>query len=97
MTRIEREKKTVALMIRLYCRKAEGNRQLCETCTELLHYAHQRLDHCPFGERKTACKHCRVHCYKPEMRQRMKQVMRYAGPRMIFYHPWAALRHLCGK
>lgn len=81
-------------MIRLYCRKAEGNRQLCRECRELLEYACARLDHCPFGEGKTACKSCRVHCYKPEMRQRMKLVMRYAGPRMIIYHPLAALRHL---
>ncbi len=30
------------------------------------------------------------------MRQKMRQVMRYAGPRMLFYHPLIALRHLFG-
>lgn len=57
-------------------------------------YAHARLEHCPFGEKST-CRLCTVHCYKPEMRQRMQSVMRYAGPRMLlFYHPIAAIRHL---
>ena len=91
---IEREKKTVELMIRLYCRKKEKNTVLCADCEELLRYAHARLDHCPFGEKKGACKECTVHCYKPAMKERMREVMRYAGPRMLLYHPAAALRHL---
>lgn len=94
MTRIEKEKNIVSRMIRLYCRKEEENRQLCEDCKVLEEYAHARLEHCPFGEEKTSCKHCVIHCYKPEMREKMKKVMRFAGPRMLFYHPWATLEHL---
>lgn len=94
MTRIGWEKKVVGIMIRLYCRKKEGNEQLCGNCKRLLAYACARLDHCPFGERKTVCKHCPVHCYKPELRQQIRDVMRFAGPRMLFYHPLTALRHL---
>lgn len=97
MNRIEREKKVVKMMICLYCRKKEGNRLLCESCRALLEYAELRLDHCPFGEKKTSCKHCRVHCYKPGMREQMRKVMRFSGPRMMFYHPWVALQHLLGK
>lgn len=93
-SRIETEKRTVETMIRLYCRHKEGNRTLCPACRELLDYAFARLSHCPFGERKGTCRLCKIHCYKPEMRQRMQAVMRYAGPRMLLYHPWAALRHL---
>lgn len=37
---------------------------------------------------------CPVHCYKRDMRERMRQVMRYAGPRMLWVHPVAALRHV---
>lgn len=80
-------------MIRLYCRKKEKNTILCENCTVLLVYACDRLDRCPFGERKTSCKHCTIHCYKPDMRERMRQVMRFAGPRMLIYYPFLALRH----
>ena len=84
-SRIAHEKKTVELMIRLYCRKKEKNTILCADCEELLRYAHARLDHCPFGT---------VHCYKPVMRERMRQVMRFSGPRMLLYAPWQAIRHL---
>ena len=76
------------------CRKKEKNTVLCPDCEELLRYAHARLDRCPFGEKKSSCKKCTVHCYKPVMRERMRQTMRFAGPRMIFYSPWAAIRHL---
>lgn len=92
--RIAHEKKIVGLMIRLYCRRKEKNAVLCPDCEELLRYAHARLDHCPFGERKSSCKKCTVHCYKPAMRERMRLVMRFSGPRMLLYAPWAAIQHL---
>jgi hypothetical protein len=92
--RIAREKRTVEAMIRIYCRAHHGRRgELCGDCCELLQYAFCRLDRCPFGAEKTACARCPVHCYKPAMRQRIKDVMRYAGPRMLFRHPILAARH----
>lgn len=91
----EREKKTVALMIRLYCKKKHGTKEtLCPECEALLQYATLRSDKCPFMETKTFCSNCRVHCYKPEMREKIREVMRFSGPRMIFYHPIMALRHV---
>lgn len=93
MKRIEDEKRVVELMIRLYCSKCEGNAVLCASCDELLKYAHARLSRCPFGEHKSTCRKCPVHCYKPLMREKMRRVMRYAGPRMLWYHPWHALLH----
>lgn len=91
----EREKRTVALMIRLYCRKTHGTgKALCPECQQLLDYAMQRSDKCPFMEMKTFCSNCRVHCYKPEMRQKIRAVMRFSGPRMILHHPVMALRHV---
>lgn len=95
MGRIEREKKTVAAMIRIYCRDQHGSRKaLCASCQDLLHYAWQRLERCPFGEAKSTCARCLVHCYKPAMREEIRRVMRYAGPRMLYTHPILALRHL---
>lgn len=93
-SRIEQEKQTAEQMIRLYCRRKEGNKTLCPRCRELLEYAHARLSRCPFGQEKPTCRLCTVHCYKPEMKERMRAVMRYAGPRMLLYHPIAAIRHL---
>lgn len=98
MTRIEREKATVARMIALYCRKNDGGGAgVCPACTELLAYAHDRLDRCPYGNDKPSCKRCTTHCYKPNMRERMRTVMRLVGPRMLFHHPVAAIRHLFGR
>lgn len=91
----EREKAMVSQMIALYCRKNHGSKGgLCPECAALEQYAHQRSDHCPFMENKTFCSNCRVHCYKPEMREQIRQVMRFSGPRMLFHHPVMAIRHL---
>lgn len=91
----EREKQTVALMIRLYCKKNHRTGEnLCPECEALTGYAMQRSDKCPFMETKTFCSNCRVHCYKPEMREKIREVMRFSGPRMIFHHPVMAVRHV---
>lgn len=92
--RIEEEKKVVKQMIFLYCLKKEGNASLCPTCHELLTYARERLDHCKLGNDKTTCKKCPVHCYRPDMRMRIKMIMRWSGPKMLFYHPVSAVKHL---
>lgn len=94
MKRIEKEIQTIEQMIRLYCRQKEKNNELCPACNELISYARSRLTHCPFGDKKPACKHCKIHCYKPEMREHMRMVMRFSGPRMIFYAPAEVFRHL---
>ena len=94
MNKIEREKQTVGLMIRLYCRHSEGNKELCLTCRDLLNYAQSRLDNCPYGEKKPACKKCTTHCYKPDMRDFIRRVMRFSGSRMILHDPVEAIRHL---
>lgn len=90
----EREKATVSLMIGIYCRKKHGRKTLCPDCAALDAYARSRSDKCPFMESKTFCSHCRVHCYRPDMRQRIREVMRFSGPRMLLYRPDMAIRHL---
>lgn len=93
--KIKQEKKTIQGMIKLYCRKQHGRKAgLCPECQELLEYAWKRLDACKFGENKTACAKCPVHCYKPEMRKRVVEVMRFSGPKMIWHDPLGAMRHL---
>lgn len=91
----EREKRVVSKMIELYCHKKHKTKgALCPKCAELEQYAKQRSEHCPFMESKTFCSNCKVHCYKPEMREQIRTVMRFSGPRMICYHPVMAIRHL---
>jgi len=92
--RISREIKTVAVMITIYCRKHHSADELCPECRALMEYARKKLEQCPFGEGKTTCARCPVHCYRPEMRQKIRILMRYSGPRMIYKHPLMAIRHL---
>lgn len=94
-TKREREKEMVSLMIKLYCRKNHGRKNgLCPECVQLNEYAKMRSNKCPFMETKTFCSNCKVHCYKPEMRERIRKVMRFSGPRMIFHHPVLAIKHV---
>ncbi|MFA5375515.1 MAG: nitrous oxide-stimulated promoter family protein [Dehalococcoidia bacterium] len=92
--RIKREGNTVRAMIDMYCHKHHNSSELCQECSALLEYAHRCLEKCPFREGKTTCLKCPVHCYKPVMRERIREVMRYSGPRMIYRHPIAAILHL---
>ena len=91
----EQEKELVSQMIALYCKKKHGHKKgLCEDCARLDAYARLRSEKCPFMETKTFCSNCKVHCYKPEMREKIREVMRFSGPRMIFSHPVIAIRHV---
>ncbi|MFB3789218.1 MAG: nitrous oxide-stimulated promoter family protein [bacterium] len=66
--------------IQVYCRGHHGERgrDLCAECRDLLEYARTRVEKCPY-EPKPKCKECPTHCYKPDYRQRMKEVMKYSG------------------
>jgi len=81
-------------MIALFCRHNHApDQDLCADCGELARYAAQRIDKCPFGEEKPTCANCSIHCYKPRARERVRAVMRYAGPRMLLRHPLLAIAH----
>jgi len=93
--RIQRERKTIQAMIGIYCRsKHVVGQGLCAECNDLLCYAFARLDKCPFQADKPTCAKCSIHCYKPDMRARVRQVMRFSGPRMIIHHPVLAFQHM---
>ena len=83
-------------MIRIFCDAHHGipRELLCPTCTELWDYAKERLNKCPYGENKGACSKCKIHCYKPDMRKQITDVMRFSGPKMARKHPLLAIDHL---
>ncbi len=92
--RLAREWRTVAAMIHLYCQHRHSTCPgLCPECGKLLEYATARLQRCRFGAEKPTCAKCPVHCYSPDRREQIKEVMRVAGPRMIWAHPLLSLRH----
>ena len=76
---------------------SHGGPGLCGECRELLEYSLARLEHCKFGNAKTKCHKCPVHCYRPDMREKIRTVMRFSGPRMLLYHPLEALRYLFSR
>jgi hypothetical protein len=93
--RIAREERTIGAMMYIYCRDHHAlDGALCAQCGRLLVYARRRLATCPFQDAKPACNRCQVHCYSETMRERVKAVMRYAGPRMLLRHPILSLFHL---
>ncbi|MFW9823087.1 MAG: nitrous oxide-stimulated promoter family protein [Candidatus Thorarchaeota archaeon] len=96
--RFEKEIMTISTMITMYCKNVHNSKlELCQECSKLLDYAERRLEYCRFGENKPTCEKCPIHCYKPEMREKVRKVMRYSGPRMIYTHPIMGFRHLFKK
>jgi hypothetical protein len=90
-----RERRTIEVMVHMYCRDHHGTRDaLCAECAALMDYAARRLERCVFGDDKPTCANCTVHCYSKDMRERVRAVMRYAGPRMLPRHPWLGIAHL---
>ena len=96
-SKIEREKAVVGRMIELYCKKRLGMAEVSDEYKALEVYAYKRLDMCKFGNDKPNCKRCPIHCYKPEMREKIRAIMRWVGPRMLIYDHSAAIRHLFNK
>ena len=97
-----RERAVVGQMVRVYCRGNHKDERtaggvsrdgLCPECAELARYAYARIVRCPFIATRTFCSHCRVHCYAPAQRQAIKDVMRYAGPRMLLRYPVMTVHH----
>ncbi len=67
---------------------------LCAECRALHDYAYRRIERCVFGDAKPTCANCTVHCYNAAMRERVRQVMRWAGPHMLWRHPVLTIRHI---
>ena len=93
--RMMRERKTIKLMIELYCKDHhKKDSRSCEDCGALLDYVYLRLQRCLFADKKPACSKCPIHCYSPDMKDRIRSVMKYSGPRLIKHNPMLSLRHL---
>ncbi len=94
--RVKREKYTIKVMIEMYCHAHHGTEKgkLCNECSRVLDYAIERIDYCAFGIKKPACETCPIHCFKKDMREQMRNIMRYAGPRMTWKYPILAFMHI---
>lgn len=99
MERMRRERETMEAMVRIYCKDHHRQDSICMACQSFLDFAWFRLEKCPFQQYKPACQNCKVHCYRSnqEMQQKAKEIMGYAGPRMMTKHPYFAVMHLFDK
>lgn len=99
MERMRRERETMHAMIQIYCKDKHGQDEICSACQAFEDFAFIRLEKCPFQEKKPACQNCKVHCYQSniEMRQKAKEIMGYAGPRMLLKYPYFAIMHIFDK
>ncbi|MFX0547729.1 nitrous oxide-stimulated promoter family protein [Hathewaya histolytica] len=93
-TRINKQKKVIKIMVEFYCKKKHNTMgELCDQCEELLEYAYLRLGKCRYGNNKPNCDSCKTHCYKKEMKDRMTEVMKYSGSRMLLHNPKIVIAH----
>lgn len=94
-----REFETISAMVKIYCKAhhTDAEQHPCEECASFIEYAHVRLDRCPYGQDKPTCNKCPVHCYKPHMKTKAREIMIFAGPRMLLPHPIMAIRHLMSE
>jgi hypothetical protein len=76
----QQEKQLLETFVSVYCHKKHATEKgrLCADCRELLDYALEKLQKCPFDP-KPKCKHCRVHCYQEPYRTKIKEVMKFSG------------------
>ncbi|MBN2510555.1 MAG: nitrous oxide-stimulated promoter family protein [Spirochaetales bacterium] len=85
----------------IYCRgvhnNVTGNGSLCDACDDLFRYSIERTRSCKWKEKGRLCSACEVHCFSKEKRAAILQIMRYAGPRLVFTHPLLAFRYLILK
>ncbi|SHK58280.1 Nitrous oxide-stimulated promoter [Selenomonas ruminantium] len=96
--RRQEELRTVREIIKIYCHGhkhlREAECELCPECQKMADYALGKLEKCPRMDIKTFCSVCPIHCYGKEEAAKIREIMAFGGPRMLWYHPWMTLRHI---
>ena len=60
-----------------------GVQRLCPECAAFLEYAVTKRLKCPLESEKPTCKHCRIHCYDKLHRDKVREIMSYAGRKLM--------------
>ncbi|MEW6735370.1 MAG: nitrous oxide-stimulated promoter family protein [Acidobacteriota bacterium] len=93
-SRLYREKRTIKAMVKIYCQANHCTKdQLCYECAEVFNYASYRITKCPHQEAKPSCAKCAIHCFNTSMKEKVKKIMRFAGPKMLLKHPLLSFMH----
>ncbi len=92
---LKEEADTLTAMVSAYCQHHHGTQDvLCPKCADFLRYALKRLACCPYGADKPVCAKCKIHCYRAHEKALAKEVMRWAGPRLMLSHPILTAKHV---
>ena len=91
--RTKRKISSVSIMVTMYCNAKHVKSGLCVPCSKLLDYSIEKINNCKSKVPAAKCSTCKTHCYSITMREQIKSVMRYSGPRMLLYHPVMFIRH----
>ena len=60
-----------------------GERDACQECRSFLEYAIAKRLKCPLEAEKPTCKNCRIHCYDPPRREKIREIMAYSGRKLM--------------
>ncbi|OUM67350.1 hypothetical protein PIROE2DRAFT_5211, partial [Piromyces sp. E2] len=95
-SKLAKEREVCDLMIKIYCNDHHHTKkgEMCSDCQDLSEYMRWRLTLCPFGNYKSFCSNCPIHCYQKDYRKNIREVMRYSGPKITFVHPYLAIKHV---
>ena len=91
------EKDIVKWMIEYYCSCNHNTAGICDECSDLLNYAVKRNDNCLHGNNKPVCSVCEIHCYSATYRDRIREVMKFSGPRILYRKPLWGVMYLVKK
>ena len=90
-----REQDSISKMIAIYCNKHHNlSQSLCDDCINISEYAAKCISLCPYGPDKPVCGKCPSNCFRGDMYGKMVKIMRFAGPRMLYKHPFLTARHI---
>ena len=81
---LEGQVRTLRRFVEVYCRAHHETDDggLCHECRALFAYARERRQKCPHDP-KPKCKDCHTHCYTPEYREKIREVMRFSGMHFV--------------
>ncbi len=95
--RTDKDRKTLEAIGRIYCSAHHSGTKdpagLCPACRSTVDATLARTQACPNGHANN-CQDCEIHCQRGEARERIREMMAYAAPRMALRHPLMTLEYL---
>ncbi|MFH1179497.1 MAG: nitrous oxide-stimulated promoter family protein [Candidatus Bathyarchaeota archaeon] len=90
VSKVDKDIQVLRDFIQIYCETKhkdlekidENGIKLCVECHETLRYSTWRREVCP-QDPKPTCKNCEIHCYLPDQRAKIKNIMRHSGMLLI--------------